>query len=180
MRSYTIKDYRSKRPITVREYTRNGHKGVEFSFKVFVRKATIITLSAVIIASSYVCTYFAGSLNAPTRVEAQTVTQVVPDTTIPPVLKRIEMAESHGNQYCNDDAIARKLCKPAAKGTVLMRANTNKSVDVGEYQLNNNAWGAKAVSLGYDITTPKGNEAMALWIYQNVGTGPWYSSSNNW
>lgn len=175
--SYVIKDYRSKKPIRVREYTRNGKKGFELT--VFIEKAKIASLVAVIVASSYVCTFFAGALTIP-RVEAQVITETVKDTTLPPVLLRIEKAESHGNQYCNDDAISRNLCKASSKGTVLMKANKDGSVDIGIAQINNKAWGAQAVKLGYDLNTKEDNEAMMTWIYQNYGTDPWYSSSKNW
>lgn len=180
--SYTIRDYRSKRPIQVRAHTRNGKKGFLITLQLFVRKATIVTLVAIIVASSYISTYLLGSLNAPIAVHAQVITKTVEvaDTTMPPVLKRIELAESGGSQFCDAKAIGRRFCKATAKGTVLMRANTNGSTDIGEFQINNYAYGAEAVSLGYDLNTEEGNESMARYIYAHQGTEPWYSSKANW
>jgi hypothetical protein len=60
-----------------------------------------------------------------------------------------------------------------------MRSNTNKSVDIGKYQINS-VWFKKATELGLDITKEEDNEAMAYWIYENRGTGDWYSSQSCW
>lgn len=83
-----------------------------------------------------------------------------------PILDRIAKCESGGNQFDKN-------------GQVLMRSNTNKTVDVGKYQINS-VWFAKATELGYDLTTEKGNEGMANWIYKNKGTGDWMSSFSCW
>lgn len=85
---------------------------------------------------------------------------------IPPVLQRIAKCES-GNTHFDSN------------GQVLMRSNTNRTVDVGRYQLNS-VWFKKATELGLDITKEKDNEKMAVWIYENRGTGDWYSSANCW
>lgn len=84
----------------------------------------------------------------------------------PPVLERIAKCES-GNKHFDKN------------GQVLMRSNTNRSVDVGRYQINS-VWFKKASELGLDITKEKDNEEMALWIYRNRGTGDWYSSQHCW
>lgn len=178
--SYKILDYRSRKPITVRTHTRNGRLGFMVQIKFFVRQATIYSLIAIIVVSSYASTYFLGMLNAPIVAEAQVITQTVKDPTIPPVLLRINKAETHDNQFCSADAIARKYCHSYQKGEVLETTNTNGSVDIGEYAINNAAYGAQAMKLGYDIYTEQGNQDMATWIYQNVGTGPWYASEANW
>lgn len=65
-------------------------------------------------------------------------------------------------------------------GQVVVRSNTNRSVDIGKYQINNFAWGKKASELGYNLAVEEDNEAMALWIYKNHGTEPWYSSKSCW
>jgi len=56
-----------------------------------------------------------------------------------------------------------------------MRANTNGTVDIGEYQVNGFYWGKKASELGLDLTKEADNKKMAEWIYANKGTGDWYS-----
>lgn len=83
-----------------------------------------------------------------------------------PILDRIMKCESKGSHYQN--------------GQVKVNVNKNGSVDIGIYQINLRAWGAKASAMGLDLTKEKDNEAMAKWIYENVGTGPWYSSENCW
>lgn len=83
-----------------------------------------------------------------------------------PVLERIMICESKGNHFDTN-------------GQVLMRSNTNRTVDLGVAQINT-VWFAKATELGYDLTKEKDNRAMANWIYRNVGTSPWSSSSKCW
>ncbi len=84
-----------------------------------------------------------------------------------PVLERIAKCESGGTHY--------------RKGQVIFNgANSNGSVDVGKYQINVSAWGAKATELGLDLTKEKDNEEMAKWIYKNKGTEPWYASRHCW
>lgn len=82
------------------------------------------------------------------------------------VLQRIAKCESGNSHYDKN-------------GQVLLRANTNGSVDVGKFQINS-VWFAKATELGLDITKEGDNEAMALWIYENRGTEDWYSSKHCW
>lgn len=179
MEGYTIRDYRKSRPIRVRAHTRGGESGFLVSFKLFVRKASIVSLIAVIVGSSYVSTFFAGGLFAgPAKAEADTIFPTAQG--VPPVMQRIARCESRSNQYCSDDAIAHRLCKAAQKGQVLQRANTNGTIDTGKYQLNSSYWGAELSAQGFDITKEKDNEAAALYIYANHGTGPWSSSSSCW
>ena len=85
---------------------------------------------------------------------------------VTPVLQRIANCESNDSHYDKN-------------GQVLMRSNTNKSVDVGRYQINS-VWFSKATELGLDITKESDNEEMAKWIYENKGTGDWSSSANCW
>jgi len=84
-----------------------------------------------------------------------------------PVMERIAKCESGAKHI------------EASTGQVVMRSNTNKTVDIGKYQINT-VWFKKATELGYDITTEKGNEAMAYWIYENRGTQDWYASASCW
>lgn len=83
-----------------------------------------------------------------------------------PVMDRIAKCESGGRHT-------------DSTGQVVLRGNTNKTVDVGLYQINS-VWYKKATELGLDITKESDNEAMAYWIYENRGTGDWYSSEKCW
>lgn len=112
-------------------------------------------------------TFVTGALTFSTHTtQAQEVITLTQATTTPPVLARIFTCESHNHQY-------------APSGQVLMKPNTNGTVDVGIAQINT-VWFAQATALHLDITTEAGNKAMALWIYQNKGTAPWYSSAHCW
>jgi hypothetical protein len=83
-----------------------------------------------------------------------------------PILDRIIMCESKNSHFDSN-------------GQVLMRSNTNRTVDLGVAQINT-VWFKKATELGYDLTKEQDNRAMALWIYKNVGTDPWNSSKSCW
>lgn len=83
-----------------------------------------------------------------------------------PVLERIAKCESGGKHFEN--------------GQVLVRGNTNKSVDVGKFQINMSLWGKKATELGYNLMDEKGNEAFAKWLYANRGTEDWIWSKDCW
>ena len=131
-----------------------------FKFKVkrFFRK---VFIASGIVIASYSLFILGGALNPKINyIQAETPKEIIP------VLERIAKCESGSKQFDKN-------------GQVLMRSNTNRSVDVGKYQINT-VWFAKATELGYDLTTEKGNIAMAEWIYANRGTGDWSSSSNCW
>lgn len=83
-----------------------------------------------------------------------------------PIMERIAKCES-GNKHFDTN------------GQVLMRSNTNKSVDLGKFQINT-VWFAKATELGLDLNKEEDNEKMAYYIYHNFGTNPWYSSEHCW
>lgn len=107
--------------------------------------------------------FISGRYIAPT----ETIVNVVQaDSGIPPVLERIAKCESGGKHFDKN-------------GQVLMRSNTNKSVDVGKFQINS-IWFAKATEMGLDITKEADNEKMAEWIYENKGTSDWSASFKCW
>lgn len=178
---YGTHKFKGNQFVKVKPRTRNGHQGFIVSFKIFVRKTTIVSLVAVIIACTYADTFFAGGLIlVPKQAEAAEVIVGKPVAIVPPILVAVGKAETHNDMYCNDDAISRKWCKPAAKGTILVTTNTDGSVDVGGYAINNATWGSTATKLGYDIYTEEGNTQMAQWILNNYGTAPWYLSRGRW
>ncbi len=97
-----------------------------------------------------------------------------------PIMERIAQCESRSSQTCTDDLIAHGMCSKSEKGQILVRANNNKTIDVGKYQVNEFYWGSKATELGYNIFSEQGNTDMANWIYANKGTGDWSASSKCW
>jgi len=98
----------------------------------------------------------------------QTIIRVAPS----PVLDRIADCES-GNG-------TKGSARHTKNGQVILMGNTNKTVDVGKYQINAYYWGAKATELGLDITKEADNKKMAEWIYANKGTGDWSASAKCW
>jgi hypothetical protein len=72
------------------------------------------------------------------------------------------------------------MCSQSQNGLVLTRVNKNGSLDIGIAQINDKTWGAQATSLGYDLYTKEGNEAMAKFILSKYGTKPWYLSAKTW
>lgn len=97
----------------------------------------------------------------------RTITQqvVVKDTTLSPILTKIASCESGGKQFRANGDVTRGKINPS---------------DIGEFQINEPIWNDKARKLGYDIYTQEGNEGMARFIFENVGTSPWSSSAKCW
>lgn len=108
--------------------------------------------------------YYAKSNVAPVTLWAKQVVEI-PVKEVSPVLERIAKCES-GGVHTKD-------------GQVIFNANTNKTVDIGKYQINS-VWNKKATELGLDLTKESDNEQFALWIYENRGTEDWYSSKSCW
>ncbi len=140
-----------------------------FKYRVgkFFRKCLIIAGLALLV----VLIFKAGGLYNPATIITQA--EVIKEVEVrAPILDRIAGCESQGSAKL-------KGTQWDKNGQVLMRSNTNKSVDVGKYQINT-VWFAKASELGLDVTLEKDNEAMALWIYKNRGTGDWSASQSCW
>jgi hypothetical protein len=95
-----------------------------------------------------------------------------------PVLARIADCES-GARKANGKAVAGSATH-YRYGQVAVNGNTNGSVDIGRYQINMSVWSKKANELGLDLSKEADNYKMALWIYENRGTGDWYSSESCW
>jgi hypothetical protein len=131
-----------------------------FLRKLFITTAIVTSVSGIAYGS-----FKAGSTLSPVTVFADRVVNV-PVTPISPVLSRIEKCESSDMQ-------------DNTQGQMLIHVNTNGTYDQGEYQINS-TWNATATKLGYDLSTSVGNESMAQWLYENVGTSPWSSSQKCW
>lgn len=126
----------------------------------YLKKYILLSAKLTVIAWLVVGGIVYGKYSSPEPVYAAT------EVKIPVILQKIAKCESNNEHYDKN-------------GQVLMRSNTNKSVDVGRYQLNS-VWFKKATELGLDITKEKDNEKMAVWIYENRGTEDWYPSKGCW
>lgn len=101
----------------------------------------------------------------PVTVFADRVTEVptMPDI---PVMDRIAKCESSNSQTDKT-------------GQVVIHVNSNGTYDSGRYQINS-SWNATATKMGYNLANDNDNKAFAMWLYTNVGTSPWSSSSKCW
>jgi hypothetical protein len=136
-------------------------------FKYRLALLTRRTLMAVFALGMLYGAFFTGRVTtSPVKVFAdkEVIVQVKSKS---PVMDRIAVCESGGHHI------------EKATGQVIMRSNTNKTVDVGKYQINS-VWFKKASELGLDITKEKDNEEFAYWLYENRGTNDWYSSKSCW
>ncbi len=139
------------------------------SFKTSVKRFCKRVLIAVVVLSAVggtlYGTYSAGSTFNP-KVVTATVTVEVPSTTIAPVLQRIAKCESQDSQVGKD-------------GQVIVHINSDKSYDIGRYQINS-VWNGTATKMGLNLYVEKDNETFAEWIYATKGTSDWYSSRSCW
>lgn len=83
----------------------------------------------------------------------------------PAALQVICKAESTGKQFKPDGHVIRGHITPS---------------DIGICQINEPIWNDKARDLGFDIYTEEGNKAMALWLFDHLGSEPWNSSKSAW
>lgn len=95
-----------------------------------------------------------------------------------PVLSRIFDCES-GTRDKHGRAVKGSATHYDKNGQVLMRANTNGTVDVGISQINSVNF-PEATRLGLDVTKERDNIAFAEILYKTQGTEPWYSSKSCW
>jgi hypothetical protein len=79
---------------------------------------------------------------------------------------RIAKCESGNNQFDKN-------------GQVLIHVNTDGSYDIGRYQVNS-VHEKEATKLGFNLMDEKDNTAYAKYLYENRGTGDWYSSRSCW
>lgn len=134
-------------------------------FKYRVRKFMLGVLRLLILIGIIFGIFTAGRYLYPAKV--YTTQEVIKEVPIKAtVLQRIAKCESPTGHWKD--------------GQVALGANTNHSVDIGKYQINNYAWGKKATELGLNLMVEKDNEEMANWIYVNRGTGDWSASFKCW
>lgn len=141
------------------------------SFKAQVRRIVRVAFIGAVTIGVLAAVFFIGAATYSTStssVEAAVVTKVAEA----PVLDRIADCES-GNGTPGSASHYKN-------GQVVLRANTNGTVDIGKYQVNLTYWGKKATELGFDLTKEADNKKMAEWLYANKGTGDWSSSAHCW
>lgn len=141
------------------------------STKIWIAKAIKFTKRTMTVMAVFCLmgwsAYFATKATKPVTVYAEKEVPVtvekMPDI---PILNKIIQCESGGKQY-------------APNGQVLMKINTNKTVDIGVGQINS-IWFKTASNMGYDLTKETDNRAFTLWLFLNKGSSPWSASSSCW
>lgn len=139
----------------------------KYRVRIFLLRVFIISLLLGAIYGAYKI----GSSNQ--GIVVYTQPEIITVESKAPIMDRIAGCESEGNPKSKGSHYDRT-------GQVRLNANTNKSVDIGKYQINNVAWGKKATEMGYNLMVEGDNTKMAMWIYQNRGTEDWYSSKHCW
>lgn len=132
----------------------------------FVRKMVKLTVIATLIVVGAYSALQVGAKMYPHTVYA-VQEKVVEVEVQAPILERIAKCESGGKHF-------------GKTGQVLAVGNTNKSVDVGTYQINVSVWGAKATEMGLNLFDEKDNEKFAKYLYANFGSEPWIHSKHCW
>lgn len=102
----------------------------------------------------------------------------VKDDSIPPILKKISLAESMGSHFCTEKLVAKKLCKKSEVGQVLRGVIDRQ--DIGKYQISLRFHKEQAEKMKLDLFKESDNEKYALWLFENQGSTPWESSKRNW
>lgn len=131
-------------------------------FQVFKFRVKVLFQRALMVGAAVFFTYTVFALGS--QFSQPNITQITAKDIMAPVLEKIAKCESSGSQYQKN-------------GQVVLSANKNGSVDVGKYQINVTIWGKQATKLGYDLTKPEDNRAMAEYLYLNYGTEPWSHTS---
>lgn len=135
-------------------------------FKYKVRRIIRMVFGFCLIIAVLLGVYKLGGILSPATI--YTKAEIIKEVPIKaPVMDRIAMCESQASHTDKN-------------GQVQLNANTNGSVDIGIYQINNKAWGKKATELHYNLMVEQDNRAMAQYIYETHGTEPWYSSKKCW
>jgi len=145
-----------------KRYTR----GQAFRIKSTRMIKRILTTGALTVGVAWIAVGFLhiGLANARTvQVEKEVVKEV---RSVPPILKRIMECESGYKHYDKS-------------GQVLTRGNKNLTVDTGIAQINT-VWHKTASGMKLDITKEEDNIQFAIWLFDNYGSEPWYSSKNCW
>lgn len=133
-------------------------------FMRFLRKLTVWTGATGFFAGLLYAAFITGTHFSPISVYAAAPI-IQTESKTAPVMDRIAKCESSGTS--------------TRDGQTLIHPNKDGSVDVGRYQINS-TWNKKATELGYNLSIDHDNEAFAYWLYNNIGTGPWSSSSKCW
>jgi len=137
-----------------------------YRFNKFMEKVIIVATILGMIYAGYKVGQMTTKANITYTREEVEVIKEVPVKSKTAIMEKIAKCESENQHY-------------GKSGQVILRANTNGTVDIGRYQINS-VWFTKATELGLDLTKEKDNEAMAYWIYENRGTEDWKYSKHCW
>lgn len=150
-----------------RNYVKQSRAMKWYNFKLrvksFLKKLLFWTVIGLILVGTYQYLRWA----YPTEIIKEVVKEVIVNQDIKyPVLDRIAVCESNNKHFDKN-------------GQVLMRGNSNKTVDVGIFQINS-VWFSKATELGLDLTKEADNREFAKYLYTTRGTEDWVYSKKCW
>ena len=152
----------------------------------FERKFTagILIFFAMVIGGSF----FFEDTTVVKEVEAKVIEPIViekivkvKDDTIPPILKKIALAESMNSHYCTEKLVVKRLCKKSEVGQVLRGVKDRQ--DIGKFQISLKFHKEQAEKMNLDLFKESDNEKYALWLFNNQGSVPWSASAlgkNGW
>jgi hypothetical protein len=122
----------------------------------------LLTTSAALQGVAFAKEVYADYMNPETTYETIVITEKDPVK----VLEAVAQCESQRRQYHKN-------------GSLVFGINTNKTIDVGYYQINTSNEPLARLK-GWDIYTYEGNREMALYLYEKEGLKPWNSSRHCW
>lgn len=130
------------------------------------RRTVLVTSIMLTVLWSYTGVLLYGQYSSPKVIHAKEIIEIIKEKEVSyPVMDRIAKCESGG--------------KHTQDGQVIFNGNTNKTVDIGKFQINS-IWNKKATAMGLDLTKEEDNTKFAYWLYVNYGSEPWYSSKSCW
>jgi hypothetical protein len=138
---------------------------MKYNFAQFMRKVFIVMVGTAFTTIIFIImkdVYITKELD-----KLNTVTVVEETKELPAVMQRIAQCES-GNKHYKEN------------GQIVTNANTNGTVDIGRFQINEKVWGKKAGELNLNLADEKDNITFAMWIYENFGTEDWKYSRTCW
>ena len=93
---------------------------------------------------------------------------------IPPIMQRIADCESGEG---GKEGTGKQFLK---NGRIVQNHNTDGTYDLGKWQINFERHFDEIVRLKLDVLTEAGNQAYAMYLYENRGTGDWMASAKCW
>lgn len=149
-------------------------KTMKFIRKIVLWSATI----GLVMGSTYAGFMWAKVTVEPEKVIAKEIVEVPVDGPLP-VLERIADCESGKRDHQGHGVKGTATQIDPTTHQVMIKTNTDGSVDVGYMQINSVNF-KDAAKRGYDVTKEADNKAYGLYLFKTRGSQPWKSSITCW